>query len=54
MVDQQTATSATTTTFVTALGVNAVIFGIEIAIFTGLRPYLKQIYEPRTQVPIEK
>ncbi|KAG1736152.1 uncharacterized protein EDB91DRAFT_539954 [Suillus paluster] len=53
-VDQQTATSATTATFVTALVFNAAVFGIEIGLFTVLRPYFKQIYEPRTQVPIEK
>jgi hypothetical protein len=53
-VDQQTATSATTATFVTALVFNAAVFGIEIGLFTVLRPYFKQIYEPRTQVPVEK
>lgn len=53
-VDQKTATTATTATFVTALVFNAAVFGIEIGLFTVLRPYFKQIYEPRTQVPIEK
>ncbi|KAG1745311.1 hypothetical protein EDB19DRAFT_1927258 [Suillus lakei] len=53
-VDQQTATSATTATFVTALVFNAAVFGIEICLFTVLRPYFKQIYERRTQVLVEK
>ncbi|KAG0704929.1 hypothetical protein DFH29DRAFT_988817 [Suillus ampliporus] len=53
-VDQQTATSATTATFLTALVFNAAVFGIEIALFTVLRPHFKRIYEPRTQVPTEK
>ncbi|KAG2156714.1 uncharacterized protein EDB93DRAFT_863086 [Suillus bovinus] len=53
-VDQQTATSATTATFVTALVFNAAVFGIEIGLFTILRPYFKQIYERRTLVPVEK
>ncbi|KAG2068049.1 DUF221-domain-containing protein [Suillus decipiens] len=53
-VDQQTAKSATTATFVTALVFNAAVFGIEIGLFTILRPHFKQIYEPRTQVPVEK
>ncbi|OJA07750.1 hypothetical protein AZE42_12729 [Rhizopogon vesiculosus] len=54
VVTQQTATSATTATFLTALVFNAAVFGIEIAVFTVLRPYFKQFYEPRTQVPTEK
>ncbi|OAX35679.1 hypothetical protein K503DRAFT_722594, partial [Rhizopogon vinicolor AM-OR11-026] len=53
-VDQSTATSATTATFLTALVFNAAVFGIEIAVFTVLRPYFKQIYEPRTQAQTEK
>lgn len=53
-VDQQTATSASTATFVTALVFNAAVFGIEIGLFTILRPYFKQIYERRTLVPVEK
>ncbi|KAG2363464.1 hypothetical protein BDR07DRAFT_1331834 [Suillus spraguei] len=53
-VDQQTAKSATTSTFVSALVFNAAVFGIEIVLFTILRPRFKQIYEPRTQVPVEK
>lgn len=50
---QQVATSASTATFVTALVFNAAVFGAEIVIFTLLRPYFKQIYEPRTIHPIE-
>jgi hypothetical protein len=53
-VNQQTATSASTATFVTALVFNAAVFGIEIGLFTILRPYFKQIYERRTLVPVEK
>lgn len=53
-VDQQTAKSATTSTFVSALVFNVAVFGIEIVLFTILRPRFKQIYEPRTQVPVEK
>lgn len=45
------AKSASTTTFVTALVANAAAFGIQLAIFTILRPYFKSIYEPRTYVP---
>jgi hypothetical protein len=44
-------TSASTATFVTALIFNAAIFGIELAVFTILRPYFKAIYEPRTYIP---
>ncbi|KAI5996352.1 hypothetical protein EDD15DRAFT_517309 [Pisolithus albus] len=52
-VSQQEATSATTTTFITALVFNAAIFAAEITAFTLLRPYFKTIYEPRTVHPIE-
>ncbi|KAH7872085.1 uncharacterized protein C8R40DRAFT_1255595 [Lentinula edodes] len=45
------ATSASTATFITALVFNGAVFGIEIAIFTLIRPYFKAIYEPRTYVP---
>ncbi|KAJ3734584.1 hypothetical protein DFJ43DRAFT_1063453 [Lentinula guzmanii] len=45
------ATSASTATFVTALVFNAAVFGIEIGVFTLIRPYFKAIYEPRTYVP---
>ncbi|KAJ3776416.1 hypothetical protein FB446DRAFT_785114 [Lentinula raphanica] len=48
------ATSASTATFVTALVFNAAVFGIEIGIFTLIRPYFKAIYEPRTYVPPKK
>ncbi|RDB30694.1 Uncharacterized protein RSN1 [Hypsizygus marmoreus] len=43
--------SASSTTFVTALVFNAIVFGVEIAVFTLIRPYFKAIYEPRTYVP---
>ncbi|KAF7316312.1 Protein kinase domain-containing protein [Mycena indigotica] len=46
------ATTASTSTFVTALVFNAIVFGAEIAIFTILRPHFKAIYEPRTYVPV--
>ncbi|KAH7886828.1 hypothetical protein F5I97DRAFT_1936442 [Phlebopus sp. FC_14] len=45
--------SATTATFETALVFNAAVFGIELAVFTLLRPYFKQIYEPRSVTPID-
>jgi hypothetical protein len=28
------------------------VFGVEIAIFTLIRPHFKAIYEPRTYVPV--
>ncbi|KAF8882504.1 hypothetical protein CPB84DRAFT_1838177 [Gymnopilus junonius] len=49
--DPNSAKSASTATFVTALVFNAAVFGIELAVFTLLRPYFKAIYEPRTYVP---
>ncbi|KAI6107606.1 hypothetical protein EV401DRAFT_435875 [Pisolithus croceorrhizus] len=52
-VSQQGATSATTTTFLTALVFNGAVFAAEIIVFTLLRPYFKPIYEPRTVHPIE-
>ncbi|PPQ71906.1 hypothetical protein CVT26_007201 [Gymnopilus dilepis] len=53
--DPTTAKSASTATFVTALVFNAAVFGIELAVFTLLRPYFKSIYEPRTYAaPPEK
>ncbi|KIJ61898.1 hypothetical protein HYDPIDRAFT_176850 [Hydnomerulius pinastri MD-312] len=45
--------SATTATFETALVFNAAVFGIELGLFTLLRPYFKQIYEPRAVTPVE-
>ncbi|KAH6909033.1 hypothetical protein BKA70DRAFT_1476449 [Coprinopsis sp. MPI-PUGE-AT-0042] len=48
---QGNAKSASTSTFLTALVANAAAFGIQLAIFTILRPYFKAIYEPRTYVP---
>ncbi|KAJ7485366.1 hypothetical protein FB451DRAFT_1229446 [Mycena latifolia] len=47
-----TATTASTSTFLTALVFNAIVFGAEIAIFTLIRPRFKAIYEPRTYVPV--
>ncbi|KAJ7728429.1 hypothetical protein DFH07DRAFT_851183 [Mycena maculata] len=46
------ASTASTSTFLTALVFNAIVFGVEIAIFTIIRPYFKAIYEPRTYVPV--
>ncbi|KAG8221205.1 hypothetical protein J3R82DRAFT_2779 [Butyriboletus roseoflavus] len=37
-----------TATFETTLAFNAIVFGIEIAAFTLLRPYFKVMYEPHT------
>ncbi|KAH7922752.1 DUF221-domain-containing protein [Leucogyrophana mollusca] len=54
MSSVEQASTATTATFVTALVFNAAIFGIEVGVFTLLRPYFKQIYEPRALVPVEK
>ncbi|KAI0656899.1 hypothetical protein C8Q70DRAFT_301969 [Cubamyces menziesii] len=45
------ATSASTATFVTALVFNAAVFGIELGIFTLVRPFFPAIYQPRTYVP---
>lgn len=47
----QTATSASTATFLTALVFNAAVFGAELLAFTLIRPYFKAIYEPLTYVP---
>ncbi|KAF8221509.1 DUF221-domain-containing protein [Tricholoma matsutake] len=43
--------SASTPTFITALVFNAIVFAVEIAAFTIVRPYFKAIYEPRTYLP---
>lgn len=51
---QDSAKSASTETFVTALVLNAAVAGIEIILFTVLRPRFRAIYEPRTFVPDEK
>lgn len=45
------AKSASTKSFVTALVFNAIVFGVEIGVFTLIRPYFKAIYEPRTYAP---
>ncbi|KAG7086001.1 hypothetical protein E1B28_003524 [Marasmius oreades] len=47
----ESAQTASTATFVTALVFNAIVFGVEIAVFTLIRPYFKSIYEPRSYVP---
>ncbi|EJD51160.1 DUF221-domain-containing protein [Auricularia subglabra TFB-10046 SS5] len=47
------AKSSSTPSFVTALVLNLVIFGAEIAIFTIVRRRFKEIYEPRTFIPAE-
>ncbi|EFI27929.1 hypothetical protein CC1G_14420 [Coprinopsis cinerea okayama7 len=49
--DITNAKSASTATFVTALVFNAAVFGIQLGVFTILRPFFKAIYEPRTYVP---
>ncbi|EUC55080.1 RSN1-overexpression rescues sro7/sop1 in NaCl-like protein, putative [Rhizoctonia solani AG-3 Rhs1AP] len=46
---QQQATSASTSSFVTALVLNAAIFGAEIVAFTILRRSFPAIYEPRSR-----
>ncbi|TCD65726.1 hypothetical protein EIP91_002255 [Steccherinum ochraceum] len=49
------APNASTSTFVTALIFNAIVFAAELAAFTVFRPYFPAIYEPRTYiVPKEK
>ncbi|KAJ6595663.1 hypothetical protein DFH09DRAFT_1135267 [Mycena vulgaris] len=45
-------TTASTSTFLTALVFNLIVSGAEITIFTLIRPYFKAIYEPRTYVPV--
>ncbi|KAI0366794.1 DUF221-domain-containing protein [Pilatotrama ljubarskyi] len=45
------AQSASTATFVTALVFNAAVFGIELGIFTLVRPFFPAIYQPRTYIP---
>ncbi|KAL7277352.1 hypothetical protein ACG7TL_009211 [Trametes sanguinea] len=45
------ATSASTATFVTALVFNAAVFGIELGVFTLVRPFFPAIYQPRTYIP---
>ncbi|RPD56035.1 DUF221-domain-containing protein [Lentinus tigrinus ALCF2SS1-6] len=45
------ATSASTSTFVTALVFNLAVFGIELGVFTLVRPFFPAIYQPRTYIP---
>ncbi|KAI0676509.1 DUF221-domain-containing protein [Trametes maxima] len=45
------AANASTSTFVTALVFNAAVFGIELGIFTLVRPFFPAIYQPRTYIP---
>ncbi|CAE6475354.1 unnamed protein product, partial [Rhizoctonia solani] len=49
MSDVQEASSASTSSFVTALVLNAAIFGAEIIAFTVLRRSFPAIYEPRSR-----
>ncbi|XP_006463455.1 hypothetical protein AGABI2DRAFT_225252 [Agaricus bisporus var. bisporus H97] len=51
MAEINEAKSASTESFVTALVFNAIVFGVEIGVFTLIRPYFKAIYEPRTYAP---
>lgn len=44
------AKSASTASFVTALVFNSALFGIQLGLFTVLRPYFKSVYEPLTYV----
>ncbi|OCH87240.1 DUF221-domain-containing protein [Obba rivulosa] len=48
------ATTASTSSFVTALIFNAAVFGIELAVFTLVLPYFPAIYQPRSYVPPEE
>ncbi|KAI5121706.1 hypothetical protein M0805_002099 [Coniferiporia weirii] len=48
---QATAKTESTATFVTALWLNAAIFGGELLAFTLLRPLFQAVYEPRTYIP---
>ena len=50
MSDTNSAKSASTASFVTALVFNSALFGIQIGLFTVLRPYFKSVYEPLTYV----
>ena len=50
----ENAQTASTATFVTALWINAAVFGLEIIAFTLLRKRFKAVYEPRTYIPAEK
>ncbi|KZT25738.1 DUF221-domain-containing protein [Neolentinus lepideus HHB14362 ss-1] len=52
MSDINSAQTASTSTFVTALVFNLAVFGAELVAFTLLRPYFKRIYEARTFNPI--
>jgi hypothetical protein len=53
MSDVQHAKSASTSTFLTALVLNGVVFAVELVAFTILRPRFKAVYEPRTLTPIK-
>ena len=52
-MDQSTANSSSTSTFVTSLVFNAAVFGAEILAYTILRRYFKLIYEPRSLSVLE-
>ncbi|EMD35447.1 hypothetical protein CERSUDRAFT_116206 [Gelatoporia subvermispora B] len=47
------ATTASTSTFVTALIFNGAVFGAELIVFTLVRPYFPAIYQPRSYIPPE-
>jgi hypothetical protein len=49
--NNQTATSATTTTFITSLAVNLAAGGIQLVVWIFLRRFIKALYEPRTYIP---
>lgn len=53
MSDVNSAKTASTKTFVTALVFNSAIFGIEIVAFTVLRRYFRAIYEPKSYMSPE-
>ncbi|KIL63152.1 hypothetical protein M378DRAFT_80198 [Amanita muscaria Koide BX008] len=51
MSNISSAGSASTASFKAALVFNAIVFGVELGVFTLIRPYFKSVYEPRTYVP---
>ncbi|CAL1699363.1 unnamed protein product [Somion occarium] len=52
--DIENAETASTSTFVTALVFNLIVFAVEIGAFTLVRPYFPAIYQPRTYIPSEE
>ncbi|KAF9448040.1 DUF221-domain-containing protein [Macrolepiota fuliginosa MF-IS2] len=51
MSEVKGADSASAKSFIAALVFNAAVFGVELGVFTLVRPYFKAIYEPRTYAP---